>query len=112
VDVFDLALGQSLTVSGTASLAAVGAPGQNLWLNLCYWGSTGDISGLTDQDYFGFLQLPAGIAMPFAMTRSFSIPPDPWYVVGLCGCVDGSAADGTNPWSVEQAWVSVQVFQQ
>jgi hypothetical protein len=105
-----LGANQSLTISGTADLGAGVQPVGNLSLNLCYLGTTGSISALTDANNFGnvgsFLALPAGTFMPFTLTRSFTgLPPDT-YLVGLCGCIDGVDA-----WVTDWSWINVQVAQ-
>jgi len=104
-----LGTNQALTISGTANLGAGAQPVDNLSLSLCYLGTTGSISALTDTN-FGFpglfLALPAGAFMPFTLTRSFTgLPPDT-YQVGLCGCIDG-----TDPWITDWSWINVQVAQ-
>jgi len=104
-----LGTNQVMTVSGTADIGASVAVG-NLTLNLCYQPVGGDISALTDFDYFGFpgnfLTLPANTFMPYSMTRTFSGLAAGTYDVGLCGCIDG-----TDPWVTDWTWVNVQVFQ-
>jgi hypothetical protein len=118
---------QAMTVTVTADLGTGAAPASNLTLNICYQGTTGGLSALTDPWFLGNtagapLSLPANTAIPFTLTRSFAttgtpqppppnspealIPPDT-YVVGMCGCIAG-----TDTWLSDVSWLSVTVMQQ
>lgn len=88
-------------------------PLSSLSLNVCYQGTAGAISALTDTDYLFNLSLPAGSLAPVTVAKAFSgLPPDA-YTIGLCGCVtwDGVSLPAPDP-ATDWSWLTVQVFQQ
>ncbi len=109
----NLSANQGISASATADLGGASVPLSSLSLNVCYQGTAGAISALTDTDYLFNLSLPAGSLAPVTVAKAFSgLPPDA-YTIGLCGCVtwDGVSLPAPDP-ATDWSWLTVQVFQQ